>query len=135
MPHKYSKADIAKMRIEKADVALRTARLNMEFGDYTGAANRSYYAVFYAIESLLIFENITFKRHSGVISYFNQHFIKSNLLQKELAGILKRLFEVRQKSDYEDFFELNEQQILKQIVDAEYFVSCIRTYLKNMHNM
>jgi uncharacterized protein (UPF0332 family) len=45
--------------------------------------NRSYYAMFYAILALLIFEPYSSSKHSGVLSYFNRRFIKSGLLPKD----------------------------------------------------
>ena len=42
-------------------------------------------------------------RHSGVVSLFQQHFIKPGLVAPEVGKILARAFEKRQNSDYEDF--------------------------------
>ncbi len=47
--------------------------------------NRAYYAMFYAILAILIFENYSSSKHSGVLSYFNSHFVKTELIPRELG--------------------------------------------------
>ena len=40
-------------------------------------ANRVYYGMFYAVLALLIYEPYASSKHSGVLAYFNKHFVKS----------------------------------------------------------
>src|SRR3972149_10242075 len=41
------------------------------------AVNRAYYAMFHAVTALLLSEGMAFSRHSGVISAFDQHWLKT----------------------------------------------------------
>ena len=68
-----------------------------------GAVNRFYYSTFYAARALLAIRELDSSRHSGVISLFQKHFVKSGLVSTENAKALPRAFEKRQKSDYGDF--------------------------------
>ncbi|MBQ8532730.1 MAG: HEPN domain-containing protein [Clostridia bacterium] len=47
---------------------------------YKSAANRSYYAIFHAMRSVLAFDDIDMKHHSGIISEFRRLYIKTNVL-------------------------------------------------------
>jgi uncharacterized protein (UPF0332 family) len=67
------------LMICKAERSLNAAlKLSME-GDYDFAISRAYYAMFYMAEACLLTKNLSFSKHSGVLSAFNQHFIKANI--------------------------------------------------------
>jgi uncharacterized protein (UPF0332 family) len=42
-------------------------------------------------------------RHSGLITLFQQHFVKTGLVPAETGKVLARAFEKRQNTDYSDF--------------------------------
>ena len=44
--------------------------------------NRLYYSMFYAVLAILVYEQYTSSKHSGVLSYFNKHFIKKGIFAK-----------------------------------------------------
>jgi len=54
-------------------------------------ANRVYYGMFYAVLALLIYEPYASSKHSGVLAYFNKHFVKSGLFSESLGILSMRL--------------------------------------------
>ena len=96
-------AVLARHRLAQAHETL--AEANQLFGSHAfrGAVNRLYYAAFYAARALLALHEVDAARHSGVISLFQQHYIKTGLVAAEIGKTLARAFEKRQNSDYEDF--------------------------------
>lgn len=42
-------------------------------------------------------------KHSGVIGYFNQYFVKDGHIPKEASKIICNASEMREQADYEDF--------------------------------
>ena len=52
------KRSLSKVRYEHAEQCLKTARMLLTENDYLGAANRSYYAVFHAMRSVLALDGI-----------------------------------------------------------------------------
>ena len=62
--------------------------------------NRAYYAMFYSVLALLIFEPYSSSKHSGVLSYFNRRFIKGRLLSEELGRDINKAFDLRQIFQY-----------------------------------
>ena len=73
--------------IENADESLSVAQLNLENDFYSASINRAYYAIFYAANALLATKKLARSKHSGVLSVFRQHFIKTELLPSELSVI------------------------------------------------
>ncbi|MEW6701411.1 MAG: HEPN domain-containing protein [Bacteroidota bacterium] len=52
--------------LSKAEESLESAKRECAAGSFTFAINRIYYAAFYAVSSLLLEKDFSFKKHSGV---------------------------------------------------------------------
>ena len=102
--------------------ALSEAKLLIDNNYFNAAANRIYYACFYAITALLISNDIKAKTHSGVKQMFGAHFISTGLVSMEAGRLYTEVFEMRQEGDYEFqlFFEAEDVIVLlnptKQLV-------------------
>lgn len=68
-------AEVKKL-IQKSKRSLKAAENLFRDKDYDFAVSRAYYAMFYAAEALLLTKNLSFSKHSGVISGFWEHFVK-----------------------------------------------------------
>ncbi|HYH04201.1 MAG TPA: HEPN domain-containing protein [Bacillota bacterium] len=69
--------DISKYRFECAKDDLDASKIALEHNKTKNAVNRSYYAIFHAIRAVNAMEGFDSKKHSGVIAYFNLHFVKT----------------------------------------------------------
>ena len=94
------------------------------------AINRSYYAVFYAIKSVLALEGKDFKRHKDVIVYFNKTYVASGIIAREMGRKIGRLQQKREKSDYDDFYIASREETTEQIENAKEIIVVIREYLE-----
>ena len=74
-------------------------------------------------------------KHSGVIAYFNQNYVKEGIFSKELSKIIRIASENREKADYLDFFIASKEEAERQIVRAEEFINVIKTYLEREKNL
>jgi len=70
---------------------------------YDGSVNRSYYAIFNAVRSVLALLRTDSRSHSGVISFFDRYFVKTGIFDKRFSKIVHAAFDTRQDNDYEDF--------------------------------
>ena len=70
------------------------------------------------------------KKHSGVITYFNQYYVKTGIFDIEASTIVQKAFKIRNKSDYDDFYVVSRDETEEQVYNAEHFVSMIEQYLK-----
>ena len=64
--------ELAKYKLERAKEELDTAELLYNNDKWKAANNRAYYAVYYAITSVLCMEPVAFKRHKDTLAYFSQ---------------------------------------------------------------
>ena len=89
------KRDLALYRLQQAEESLDEARFLFE-GQKSprSVINRAYYTMYYSVLALLIFESYSSSKHSGVLSYFNQRFIKGNLIPQDVGRAINRAFDL-----------------------------------------
>lgn len=121
--------DLSSFRLDKAYQMVRTAYVNVESNDYASACNRSYYAIFHAMRAVLALDGVDEHRHSHLISEFRKNYLKTNILDRALSDIIGNAFQVRNESDYDDFWVISKNDTLEQIQKAEEFVRAIEIYL------
>ena len=117
-----TRLDIAKERISFADEILA-------LGDYKTVANRSYYAVFSAMRAVLALDGFDSKKHSGIIAEFRKNYLKTEKLPKRLSPMIEALVEIRQGSDYDDFYIISKEEVYEQLQNAKIFISEVEKYL------
>jgi uncharacterized protein (UPF0332 family) len=94
--------------------------------------NRSYYAIFHAIRALLALDEVDFKKHAGVIGYFQQHYVKPGIFAKEYSTILTDASMKRNQSDYNDFFTATQTETEEQLENAKRFIGAVEKYLMSL---
>lgn len=116
--------------MERAQRDLRATQSNLEQGFYEVAVSRAYYAMFYAASALLASKSIARSKHTGVVSAFGEHFVKTGLIESDYAKLLGQAFDSRLDSDYDIVF--TAERMLAEAVknDAERFVERIERYLQ-----
>ncbi len=119
-----------KIIINKAQRSLKAAKKLLNYKDYDFASSRAYYTAFYSIEALLLIENLTSSKHAGIISLFNQYYIKTDIFPKEFSKIISRLFRDRQIGDYEFEVLLSSVSTKNDIKDASKILNRVIDYLK-----
>jgi uncharacterized protein (UPF0332 family) len=117
-------------RFNKAKEDLETARIALNHKKYSQSVNRSYYAIFHSIRALLAFERFDSKRHSAIISRFNQSYIATGEIDKEYYKFLASVFDLRNKSDYQDFYEVSQSDAISQLTCATKFLNMIEQYIR-----
>ena len=120
---------LSDVRYQRALECLAAAKSLLESGNYKSAANRSYYAVFHAMRSVLAFDEVDRRHHSSVISEFRKSYIKTGIFETELSKIISVLFDTRTDSDYDDFFVISKEEVVEQTKNAEYFLNQIKLFL------
>jgi len=126
------KRQLALKRLEQAHESLDEARYLFDGNKSPRAIiNRTYYAMFYAILALLIFEEYGSSKHSGVLSYFNKKFVKNGVISKDLGRSVNKAFDLRIRGDYREQIELARDQVVPFFEQAKEFISAVTDYLKN----
>lgn len=121
--------DLANYRIQEAKNTLQVAKNCLKDCFYKDAINRSYYAAFYAIQAVLALGTIDFKRHKDVVAYFNKEYVAANKFSKELWHRLATLKQLREKSDYDDFYIASREKATEQVETATIILEDVKNYL------
>ena len=128
--------ELARYRMQQAAESLDEARFLLNGGKSArSVVNRAYYAMFYAVLALLVYEVYSSSKHSGVLSYFNRHFIKGEIFDKSLGLALNKAFELRQRVDYRERVELTQEQASQILDQADRFVEAVTAHLAAMDKM
>ena len=124
---------LSKARIALAEERIDFAKEILKIGDYKTVANRSYYAIFSAMRAVLALNGFDSKKHSGIIAEFRKAYLKPEILPQELSLTIDSLVEIRQGSDYDDFYLIGKEEVTEQLRNAESFVKTIGDYLKTQY--
>ncbi len=122
--------DLIAYRLDEANEALKDAEFLLSAGRYRSAANRLYYAAFYAVIAALLTKRLEYSRHSAVIAFFDKEFIRTEVLPKEYSRTLHRAFNDRQEDDYMPFVEMDPDELNQLLADVRDMVRGICTYIR-----
>jgi len=119
-------------RLQRANETMAEVKGTMQLGYWRIAANRLYYACYYATCALLIKNDITAHTHSGVINQLGLHFVSKGIISKDQSKLIKHLFELRQDGDYSDWITVEEKDIKSYVEPAEQFIKTIEQLILNI---
>ncbi|MGX9725979.1 MAG: HEPN domain-containing protein [Candidatus Electronema sp. VV] len=125
------KEEIICYRLERAEETYQEALLMQREKHWNTCANRLYYACFYAVSALLQQHDFSSGKHSGIKAYFNQHFIKTGILDKEFGRLYSRLFDARQEGDYIDFVRYTAEDVEPWIGRVRLFIDVVSELIEN----
>ena len=111
--------------LRKAGAALASAQRDFAAGDFDGAANRLYYAMFHAARAALISIGRPAEgKHGTIIAQFGLHFCKNGPLPAELGRAMNEAQELRAEGDYA-FSSPQRADVQAYLEKAETFVAAI----------
>ena len=117
-------------RIESAHKTFDAAKILAENGFWNSSVNRLYYSLFYAVNAILVANEILTKSHSATKSQFSLHFVKTGKFDKKYGKLLSELFDWRQKGDYENIFDYNESSVQPLFKPVDEMIKLIEEEIK-----
>lgn len=120
-----------KYRLEMAKERLHSSKILLDDGCYKDSIGRSYYAMFTSVRALLAMEGQDFSKHAGVIAYFQKEFIKTGKFDKKYSKYISQAFQIRNNTDYADFFIVSVQDAKEQYEKASEFLEVMAKYLED----
>ena len=116
------KINLAKYRLVDSKEKLDSARILFDSKKFKDSVSRSYYAMFTAARALLATRGLDSVKHSGVVTLFNQHFVKEGIVGKICGRNLAGAKDSREESDYGDFVIVSSEDAESQLERAGNFV-------------
>lgn len=126
----FDKAGLIKYRVKRAGETAEDARIAIENKRLHNAENRIYYAIFYIVSALALKNDFTTSKHSQLLSWFNSTYIKSGKISKDIGKIYKSQYENRLESDYDDYVQLNKEDVERDYQSMLSFISEIEKLIK-----
>jgi len=121
--------EVVKYRLEKAKITFAEVSVLIENQFYRTAANRLYYSCFYAVTALLINDGYEAHTHNGVKTLLGLHYIRENKVERFFGKIYKQLFNLRLTGDYEDWFDVEEADVISLLEPAKKFIAEIENLI------
>ena len=120
-----------KQLLSKSRQALNTATRDLAGGDMDAAANRCYYAAYFAAWAMFAAVGREKpKSHSGLIAEFSKRFVKDGPLDRKLGTTLGKLESLRSYADYT--LESTPREKAEQALEAaETFITAIEAEVRH----
>ncbi len=127
---------LAKARMERAKELLIESKDLLNKEAYKSANNRAFYAIEKAVKALLATEQVEVTTHNGGIKQFNFLFIfkGDGTFTSDDYQKIARAEQIRNASDYDDFYIASKEETRQQVENAEYLVEKIERYIDFKYN-
>lgn len=116
--------------IKKAGNSILAAELLLEKKMYGFSISRTYYAMFYIAEALLLTKDLSYSTHKEVISAFGREFVKTDIFHKKFGRGLNRSYDLRENGDYEPRDKVSEEQAKTYLNLAKEFLEAAKEYFQ-----
>jgi uncharacterized protein (UPF0332 family) len=116
--------------LDKAAQSICAAELLLKDGYVDFSASRTYYAMFYAVEALLLSREHSYSKHSAVISAFGKEFVKTGTFDSRFHRYILNAFDLRNAGDYGSIHAVSEGKVRQTIEEARELLAAIRQYLE-----
>lgn len=122
---------LVRLRLERATELLAEAEKLLVEGAFKSANNRAYYAIEKSLNALLAHEDVFVQTHKGCLLQFNIKFVKEgNSFTIGDYKIAANAEQIRNASDYDDFYIADKQETTKLVHDAKYLYNKIKQYIE-----
>lgn len=128
LPESGSIDDLVRYRIETAKSDLQSSSILVREGEYRGANNRAYYAIYHAISAIHALDGKSYKRHKDTLANFNKDYVKTEIFPKTFGRKIAQAEEIRHASDYDDFYIATKEKAEEQIATAKELIERIEVY-------
>ena len=114
--------DYIRYRFHRAKESFEEALILAEKEKWNTVVNRLYYSCFYSVIALLLKHGIETQSHDGTRMQFGLHFVKTGKINKENGKLFSKLFDFRQKGDYGDLYDYDEELVTPLIEKVRIFI-------------
>ena len=121
---------IVNLELEKAVNTMQQISELQKLGYWDNIANRLYYAVFHAVNALLIHDSHPVNTHRGVIALFGNYYIRTGIFASEDGRLYSDLQTMRNNSDYNCSYNATQQEIEPMIDPARHLIAKVMDYIK-----
>ena len=115
--------------LQKAQQSLAASDYLSKGGYNDFAVARAYYTMFYLASAMLVAEDLSFSKHSAVISFFGKELVKPGKVPKIFHQYLKQCHDLRNLGYYGRPDSISSDEVKIQIANAQEFLTFAQDYL------
>jgi uncharacterized protein (UPF0332 family) len=120
---------LSRIRLERSIEFYSDAVKLFESESYRSSASRLYFSVFHAMKAALALKAIDRRKHSGIISEFRKLFVKTGEIGAESSRIISSIQTMRHDSDYDDYYDIDEEELETMLPKAKNFIDEVQQYV------
>ena len=120
---------IVQLEIQKAEQTFAEKDILISGGLWNTLANRLYYSLFHAVSALLISDHHEVGTHKGAVIRFHQYYVQTGLFTKEEGYFYSQLQTLREKGDYNCYFDVLKEDALSRIEPTYQLINKIKEYI------
>jgi len=124
-------SDRAWARLDQSAAAIEGARRDLAANAYDLAADRAYYAMFYAADALLARRGLSFGSHGAVHGAIGKEFAKTGDLEPKFHRWLLDAYDQRQAATYGISRDIAMGRAEELVLQADEFLAAVRAYLES----
>ena len=117
--------------LDKAKESFEAAELLADQGYFDFSASRTYYAMFYAAEALLLARGLSFSSHTAVIANYGKEFSKTGEMDRKYHKYLIAVQDLRSQGDYSYGPGVTESHAREALSWAAEFLEATTEYLED----
>ncbi len=122
---------IVRLELEESSDTYEEIEILRQAKKFNGAATRVYYAVFHVVNALFIHDGLRAVTHKGSHLQFSQYYVKTGKLPIEFGRFYNNLQTLREKSEYNCFYNVTEQDIIDSSAIAKQLIEAIEKLIAN----
>ncbi|MEA3448662.1 MAG: HEPN domain-containing protein [Bacteroidota bacterium] len=116
-------------RLDQAEQTIGEVSKLIEMDLLNVAVNRIYYGIFYCLTALALKFEFSSSKHSQLIGWFNQTFIKTQQIEVKYGKIIRDAYKNRSDGDYAPFISFSKKDVQDMQEDMIDFIERINSYL------
>ena len=120
---------IVQLEIQKAEQTFAEKDVLISGELRNTLANRLYYSLFHAVSALLINDHHEVGTHKGAVIRFHQYYVQTGLFTKEEGYFYSQLQTLREKGDYNCYFNVLKDDVLSRIEPTNQLIKRIKEYI------
>ena len=125
---------LVELELEKTYKTFRQVEVLQREGYWDTMANRLYYSLFHAVSALLINDRHEVGSHKGAAIRFHQYYVRTGVFTEEEGSFYSQMETLREKSDYNCFFNVTETDIVSKVAPASSFIEKVKQYIADNNN-
>lgn len=113
------------LKVKKAHDTFDEVAVLIDNSLWGTTANRLYYACFYISSAFLLQHGFAAKTHNGLLGLLGLHFVSKGIISQEYNKLYRKLFELRQAGDYDDWVEITKEDIIPLVGPARQYINTL----------